>query len=623
MKEIRESAGMPLSDVRIACIARSLIASKHGKRAIQVFIRIFLLVPDRITLFLSFANRVLFGQRNHAGFDSKMRVQYPYLLDITWVGEYGTLLFTSHPIETRALAFLGDEGRAYEEIVELCRAEGYAEEEIEEILALLITRGQIKEETGWIHKTDTLSISELRRAGEELFKELQAMETVLPRKDLELSLAIAQSLTALNIDDDLGHRQKGHTQLIVLTEAIFKLRARARLAYLEKLERQRDELAKLLRGLDEVIPGFSEPVSFKNHLDGVRKYLEEESASMHRGGFRLREGIQSARNRVITLDDSGIGAYLELEADRLRQRNEALHHLQTHFVSHQQKIQLLKQWINWGERFTRLRHNISKLVMQLKDAEPISAQLAKVLDDLENDVRESFSHYGIATLEQISHVQRLLDDVAREYDRSLAEREMAFEKEKALLAAFLISIADSGKSLRSKYQVSKHEESYHDLYLEVLQIVNEAVDSLMMRVQLLNSRLEGIQGIQARENSASADRRALRAQARKVTDGQKSLLKTQELGEIPRHLLLEIFAEDLNKLREQLDEAERKVPVQTPLSLSAGTLRARLNSEAQDLRALIDVKATMLSLPSDSDLAALLELCLSGDIVIEVYRKSH
>ena len=31
MTQIRESAGTPLSDVRIACIARSLVASKHGK----------------------------------------------------------------------------------------------------------------------------------------------------------------------------------------------------------------------------------------------------------------------------------------------------------------------------------------------------------------------------------------------------------------------------------------------------------------------------------------------------------------------------------------------------------------------------------------------------------------
>ena len=59
MTQIRESAGTPLSDVRIACIARSLVASKHGKQVIQVFIRTFLLVPDRITLLLSFANRVL------------------------------------------------------------------------------------------------------------------------------------------------------------------------------------------------------------------------------------------------------------------------------------------------------------------------------------------------------------------------------------------------------------------------------------------------------------------------------------------------------------------------------------------------------------------------------------
>ena len=61
MTQIRESVGTPLSDIRIACIARSLVASKHGKQAIQVFIRTFLLVPDRITLLLSFASKKIFS----------------------------------------------------------------------------------------------------------------------------------------------------------------------------------------------------------------------------------------------------------------------------------------------------------------------------------------------------------------------------------------------------------------------------------------------------------------------------------------------------------------------------------------------------------------------------------
>ena len=71
MTQIRELVGTPLSDIRIACIARSLVASKHGKQAIQVFIRTFLLVPDRITLLLSFANRILLGESLRKSYRSR------------------------------------------------------------------------------------------------------------------------------------------------------------------------------------------------------------------------------------------------------------------------------------------------------------------------------------------------------------------------------------------------------------------------------------------------------------------------------------------------------------------------------------------------------------------------
>src|SRR5207247_8028535 len=113
----------------------------------------------------------LFGQRSHAGFDSKMRVQYPSLLNIIWAGEQGVLQFTSHTIETMVLTFLVDEGCEYGNVVELCRTEGYAREEIEEIFALLMARGQIKEEVGRIYKVDTVSMAELRRLGAERSEE--------------------------------------------------------------------------------------------------------------------------------------------------------------------------------------------------------------------------------------------------------------------------------------------------------------------------------------------------------------------------------------------------------------------------------------------------------------------
>ncbi len=563
----------------------------------------------------------LFGQRNHAGFDSKMRVQYPSLLDITWTGEDGSLLFTSHPIETKILTFLGDEGCAYEKLADLCKMEGYAREEAEEVFALLLTRGQIKEEERQIYKTDTLSIAELRRIGTEFTTELQALEVVLPREVLEAHSVIARSLAVLDIDNDTS-RQKGHAQLILLTESVTKLRTKARLAFLDVLEHQRNEIATLFRGLDEKIPGFSASATFKNHLDGVRKQLEDDSASIRRGSARLREAIQSTRNRAITLDDVEVSAYLVAEADRLKQRTETFDGLQIRFERYRQRLDLLKQWVIWGERFVYLKHNISNLVVQLNDTEPISIHLQKELDSIESEVRESLSHNGLAALEQITLMRHRLDEIAKEYDRSLSEREMAFEKEKARLGDIVAAITDGKTVLKGKYQISKHEESYQDLYGEALQTIQIVVEPLTSRMQLLNARLQNVRKTSSQENSIAVDQRAIKQLARKVIEGQRALLNAQGAGDVLHHALIEKFAEDLLKFRKQLDVIEQKVPVQATFSLNAGTLLAKLSTEKKGLGTLIDVKAAMLHLSSDSDLKDLLDLYFNGDIAIEVYLKS-
>lgn len=559
----------------------------------------------------------LFGQRNHAGFDSKMRVQYPFLLEITWSGEDGSLLFIQHPIETKVLAFLSDEGCTYEEIASICRAEGYAKEEIEEIFALLVTRGQVKEGAGQVHKTDTLSIAELRRMGEEFTAELHALEAVLPRRDLESILTVANSLAALDSDNDTA-RQKGHAQLILLTEAIPKLRAKARLAFLDTLEHQRNEIGTLLRGLDAKIPGFSASTTFKNHLDGVRKLLENDNTSIRRSGMRLRETIQATRNRGLTLSDAEISTYLAAEADRFKQRTEALHSLQTRSELYQQRLDLLKQWVIWGESFVRLKHNISKIVVQLKDAEPINSSLEKEIDDVESEVRESLSHKGLTALEQIAHMQQRLARVAKEYDRSLSEREEAFEKEKAILGHIITTVVDNKKTLRSKYQLSKHEESYRDLYGEILNIMQAVVEPLASRVPLLNTRLQNARRTSLRGNSIVVDQRAIKTLARKVLEGLKMLLSAHESGDALHYTLIEELAENLIKLRKQLNDFDQKIPTQTTFSLRAGDLLTKLSAEKKELGTLIDVKAAILSLSLDSDLKDLLDLYLNGDIMIEV-----
>ncbi|HEU5380805.1 MAG TPA: hypothetical protein VFV38_35735, partial [Ktedonobacteraceae bacterium] len=139
----------------------------------------------------------LFGQRNHAGFDSKMRVQYPALLEVTWAGESGTLRFSSHPMETEILTFLGDQGHSRLEVTTLGRSQGYTDEEVEELLALLMLRGQVKEDQGYILKEDAVTLVEIQRLAEEFKEEFQVFKEVLPLQEMAKEVQIADSLADL------------------------------------------------------------------------------------------------------------------------------------------------------------------------------------------------------------------------------------------------------------------------------------------------------------------------------------------------------------------------------------------------------------------------------------------
>ena len=117
----------------------------------------------------------------------------------------------------------------------------------------------------------------------------------------------AQWLKTVDTDVDII-RLRAHAQLVSLIETMTTLRTRSRRNFIEFLERQSSDIGALLRNLDKPIPGFSAMASFRNHLDGARKALEEDRASLQRRGIRLRSAIQRLRSEIAILPDSEIGS---------------------------------------------------------------------------------------------------------------------------------------------------------------------------------------------------------------------------------------------------------------------------------------------------------------------------
>ena len=557
----------------------------------------------------------LFGQRNHAGFDSKMRVQYPSLIDVTWTGEQGALLFALHSLETKILTFLTDNGCLRDDLVKLCRVEGYSHEEIEEVFKLLVTRGHIKEEVGRIYKLDTLSASEIRRLSADLVVELQALKMTLPPENLTKAIDTAQLLTEMDVDTDVI-RQEAHTRLVSLNEKMSEFRKNARLRLTERLEQQRNNIILLLRSLDKPIPGFSAEASFKNHLDGARKRLEDRRTTLQHSGVRLRDALQILRGKITAVPDSELGSFLTHEVAWQRHQ-ETLNTLQADVENHLHMVDLLSRWINWASAFIRLRQNVRNLLISLDETLPISGSLTR-LDEIEMNVREQLAQQGLSSLHHISEAQQALDEMAQDYDRNLMEREKVFEREKLELENLLSSVTGEKGHLRGKYQISKHAESYEDLYLEARYTIQDTLRSLRSRARVLELSVDNAEKQGLQKQAAAADRKKIKSLIHKVAESEESLLSQQEpaasLGQRCKDTLQRI-----SLVKEQLNDIDARMPVQTMLPLTSVALLAKLTSRPQDIGEIIDLNAAMAALPTESELAALLKLYLGGRIILQVW----
>jgi hypothetical protein len=558
----------------------------------------------------------LFGQRNHAGFDSKMRVQYPALLEVTWAGESGTLRFTSHPMETEILTFLGDQGHSRLEITTLGRSQGYTDEEVEELLALLMLRGQVKEDQGYILKEDTVTLVEIQRLAEEFKEEFQVFKEVLPLQEMAKEVQIAESLADLTTNDE-STRELAHSQLVFLTSRAGPLRASTRSNFAKLLEQQRQQVGALLQRFETSVPVFSAPVAFKNHLEGARKQLEENLVSTRRTTVRLRDDIQTDRSRLVGVQEAEIASYLNAIMPTIRQREKALQDLQERAEVLLRRIALLKLWAAWTEQLVRLRSSITNYSAWVVGEDTNAAQLLSMLNEIESHVREHLAAEGISFLDQIADIQSRLDSVAREYDRSLAEREEAFEREKAELEGALSTITGHQVRLRGKYQASKHNDSYTDLYAEASQIARNVAGQLMVQARVLESPLQTLKK-KEQTDALSSELKLLRNILRNLAQISEDLLAMQLDSRDSHQALREVVLGKLAALKQELGDIENRNPTHPELWLAGRQIVSRLTTDPQDIKLLVNVETTLNSLPAESDLSVLLRLCLTGEVDIEI-----
>ncbi len=192
---------------------------------------------------------------------------------------------------------------------------------------------------------------------------------------------------------------------------------------------------------------------------------------------------------------------------------------------------------------------------------------------------------------------------------------MAFEKEKSTLEDIVASIIGSERLLRSKYQISKHSESYEDLYSEAAQVVKETVHSLSIRTRLLEMRLQNARKLGILGQAAVVKGKTVKKIMRKIAESLEPQCATSALS---HGAWYRGQFEKVTLLKKQIDELEMGLPVQTMLPLTAEVILSKITSHEQDVRTIIDLESAIASLSPESELAALLQLALSGEVMLMV-----
>lgn len=552
----------------------------------------------------------LFNQRTHAGFDSKLRVQYPDLLEIGWSGDTGSLIFRPHPLETIIFSRISETGLSLLEVRQLGQSLGYSPVEIDSVIELLTARGQAQQEGQHLYKIATLSLAEIKYLTSQLYMELAEFEKFLPASLITPILRTAQKLNSTASE---ATQELDHIQLVGLTEQIGNLRQQVKQKLLIQLQNQQTRLAKLSRQLESVVPGFGILTGFRSHLEGARKHLEVQQLRWQKQVEAIHQDTQIIRQSISSSVDSNIAQYLATLKPSLPQREAKLVELEEQVANYTYTVGLLGQWVNWGGAFDRLYQQSQQLSKWLSESDPINQQLILDLATLNQGVQSLLSKQGLEELSQIEHFQDRLRVLQMDFDRNLTAREKAFDQEKISLTERLTLILGNTPRLRSKYQASKHSESYSDVYEEgqTFLLSNRAIWEKRVN-QLVTSLAKW-------PKNSEINGRTKQSVKNLLVKTHKLLISLLE-ADLTQAETRSNWQQNLNKLAELV-----AIFTQIESNLAAQFILepAQLNlvDDPKPLFELVNIADVLIRLKSDEPLAQLLQRYLAGEISITVAPK--
>lgn len=336
----------------------------------------------------------LFGQGNHAGFQSYAK-QLDLLLTISnWTGNQGAVNFQQHPGETHLFNNVTrHEEMSQAELLQVGRYAGYTFQESEYLLSFLQLRGYLEflPEQAIYRPISAFSYAELDELSQVVQREL-ALHTAVLSSDANLK-RIEADVTHLQLQL-LQNEQLDDLQVRLLHQQRRLRAARDRLA--QQLRAQltdiHDQLHQTIEQLKQPLPLLPGEVVLATHLNGVQRTITADHPlaikRLETSAAKLAEFLQQPFNLAEVLLDrletfTAAAQTLRYEATEQQQQGQRL----------VDRAQLYRQWVNLLEEMQRIEKYLV-VAAQIID----TASLQHALEELVSQIRQDFATVGVKRL---------------------------------------------------------------------------------------------------------------------------------------------------------------------------------------------------------------------------------
>jgi hypothetical protein len=335
----------------------------------------------------------LFGQRNHAGFQSQAKQFDPLLTVSSWAGSQGTVSFQQHPGEIYLYNCVArNREMSRDDLLQAGRQAGYTFGESEYLLEFLQLRGYLEflPAQAAFRSVSTLSYAELDDLSQMVQRELALHATITGDADLKLIEAdIAHLQHRLQENEQLGDIQ---VRLLHQQQRLHKERDRLAQHLRTQLTTIHDQLHQTIEHLKKPLPLLSGEVVLATHLNGAQRTIAADHPPaikrLESSVVRLAEFLQQPFDLAEASFDhleTFVSAAQTLRREAVEQQQQAQRLVD--------RAQLYRQWVGLLEEVQRAQTYLT-IAAQIVDI----ASLQDVLEEMVAQIRSDFATIGVKGL---------------------------------------------------------------------------------------------------------------------------------------------------------------------------------------------------------------------------------